>query len=106
MGDTVMNGQLEWLQEWYSSQCDGDWEHEYRVRISTLDNPGWSVRINLAETELSGVLVSREEVNRSDLDWFTFVVEADVFDGACGSRNLSELLAAFRDIAERASTRS
>ena len=101
-----MNGQLEWLQEWYSSQCDGDWEHAWGVKITTLDNPGWRVQIDLADTDLSGIQVPREEVNRSDDDWLTFVVEADVFDGACGSRNLSELLAAFRDIAERPSTRT
>ena len=96
-----MDGQLAWLQEWYSSQCDGDWEHSYGVQISTLDNPGWRLRIDLPETEWSGSLALREEINRSDDDWLTFVVEADVFDGACGSRNLSELIAAFRDIAER-----
>jgi Immunity protein 53 len=96
-----MNAQLEWLQEWYSSQCDGDWEHLYGVEIGTIDNPGWRVRIDLAETDLSGIQLPRENIDRSDHDWFTFVVEADVFDGACGSRNLSELLAAFRDIAEK-----
>jgi hypothetical protein len=31
---------LPWLQGWYATQCDGDWEHEYGVSIETLDNPG------------------------------------------------------------------
>ena len=96
-----MTSELEWLQQWYSSQCDGDWEHTYGVKITTLDNPGWRVQIGLAETELEGIQVPREEINRSDDDWFTFVVEADAFDGACGPRNLTEVLAAFRDIVEK-----
>lgn len=33
---------FEWLQKWYKSQCDGDWEHEYGIKIETVDNPGWS----------------------------------------------------------------
>ncbi|WP_203237204.1 Imm53 family immunity protein [Streptomyces gilvosporeus] len=34
---------LSSLTAWYTSQCDGGWEHEYGIRIETLDNPGWSV---------------------------------------------------------------
>ncbi|MFE4959105.1 Imm53 family immunity protein [Streptomyces sp. NPDC056653] len=31
---------LDWLQNRYAQQCDGDWEHEWGVKIATLDNPG------------------------------------------------------------------
>ncbi|MFJ6632607.1 Imm53 family immunity protein [Streptomyces sp. NPDC091376] len=37
---------LEWLQSWYSSQCDGDREHEWGVRAETTDNPGWFVKVS------------------------------------------------------------
>ena len=40
------------LQRWYASQCDGDWEHHSDVEIGTLDNPGWSVDIDLADAAL------------------------------------------------------
>ena len=30
---------MGFLQSWYQSQCDGDWEHEFGIRIETLDNP-------------------------------------------------------------------
>ena len=43
---------LSSLQRWYSSQCDGDWEHQLGVEITTLDNPGWLVRIELRHTPL------------------------------------------------------
>jgi len=43
---------FEWLSSWYHSHCDGDWEHSARIRISTIDNPGWSISINLEGTEL------------------------------------------------------
>lgn len=40
------NNLITQLQNWYKSQCDGIWEHEYGLDISTLDNPGWRVHIN------------------------------------------------------------
>ncbi|MEV8403368.1 Imm53 family immunity protein [Streptomyces niveus] len=43
---------LDWLRNWYAQQCDGEWEHERGVRIATLDNPGWTVSIDLEESEL------------------------------------------------------
>jgi hypothetical protein len=39
---------LQWLQEWYLEQCDREWEHEYGIKIGTLDNPGWTITIDLA----------------------------------------------------------
>ncbi len=45
---------LRALQEWYISQCNGDWEHQYGVKIGTLDNPGWYLKIDLVDTDLSG----------------------------------------------------
>ena len=47
-----MHEDLMWLSEWFSHQCDGDWEHEYGIRIGTLDNPGWRLRISLIGTNL------------------------------------------------------
>lgn len=40
------------LQAWYAAQCDGDWEHSYGVKIGTMDNPGWSLKVDLTDTLL------------------------------------------------------
>lgn len=37
---------------WYVRECDDDWEHSYGVKIDTLDNPGWTIAIDLRETSL------------------------------------------------------
>jgi hypothetical protein len=29
------------LDDWYQSRCDGLWEHRYGVTVETCDNPGW-----------------------------------------------------------------
>ena len=44
---------LQRLQDWYSAQCNGDWEHQQGVRIESLDNPGWALDIDLADTALA-----------------------------------------------------
>lgn len=46
-----MNELIE-LQEWLASQCNGQREHESGIDISTIDNPGWRVSIDLNDTEL------------------------------------------------------
>ena len=43
---------LERLPWWYTSMCNGDWEHTYGVFISNIDNPGWSLKVELKDTYL------------------------------------------------------
>lgn len=38
---------LKWLEDWYQSNCDDDWEHGFGVTIESLDNPGWSLTADL-----------------------------------------------------------
>ena len=93
------------LAEWYWYHCDGDWEHDRRIRIGTLDNPGWSVWINLADTELNGVVVQRVVRERSDHDWLHYWSDGSAFEAACGPTNLEEALLAFVTFAGGSSTR-
>ena len=44
--------EVQKIQKWYRTQCNGDWEHRYGIEIESLDNPGWKVVIDLTETEL------------------------------------------------------
>jgi hypothetical protein len=61
---------IEWLEDWYLSQCNGDWEHSYYgLKISTLDNPGWSVKINLQETILENKSFESLVKERTEHDW-------------------------------------
>lgn len=86
-----------WIQAWYVQQCNGDWEHGYGIRIDTLDNPGWSVRINLEDTsEEDRVWPERHSVHRSDDDWVEAWVQDKEFNAACGPLNLAEALHIFR----------
>ena len=70
------------LQEWFASNCDGDWEHDFGIRIETMSDPGWMVTIDLEETNLEEMpgSVARDEniAGRSML-----VRRAEVFPVEC-----------------------
>lgn len=102
---------LSWLMQWYLAQCDEDWEHQYGVNIDTLDNPGWSLKVDLQDTILHGLPfvpiyegVSAEEQPVQGLDgdvpWLVCRVEGSQFEGWCGPRDLGRLIATFRSWAE------
>lgn len=102
-GDPVPDA-LTWLQAWYATRCDGDWEHGYGVRIETLDNPGWHVRVDVAGTALERAALEPWEVHRGEHDWVVVRRNGEAFDAACGPLNLGEALHAFRLWAENGST--
>lgn len=88
---------LSFIQQWYSAHCDGEWEHGYSIKIETIDNPGWFVKINLADTELARHAFDLPFVERSENDWLRCWVEDAVFNIACGPNNLIEGLAVFKN---------
>jgi hypothetical protein len=91
-----MGDALTWLQGWYAAHTNGDWEHEYGIEISTLDNPGWRVAIDLDDTDLEARDFERKDLHRSEHDWLVIWVDDRKWQLACGPLNLAEGLDAFR----------
>jgi hypothetical protein len=87
---------LRWLQDWYLEQCDGDWEHQDGVKIRTLDNPGWSLEIDLTGTDLENRSYTKTKVDRTEHDWIVSEVLDGKFRMACGPLNLLEAIETFR----------
>ena len=81
---------LSKLEQWYAGQCNGDWEHRYGVRIDTLDNPGWSIEIDLRDTRKQTCVLERQKIDRTEKDWIQYWIEKQQFRIACGPLNLSE----------------
>ena len=86
---------LKQLEQWYHSQCDGDWEHGDGIEITTLDNPGWAAKINLAETDLEGKPFELIKIKRDENDWLHCFIRDGQFMIACGPLNLEEGLEMF-----------
>ena len=91
---------LNWLQEWYKSNCDGDWEHVFGIKIDTLDNPGFTVCINLEGTNLEGKDFKKMAIDNGDDDWLFCWVENVVFNGVGDPNKLGKILEIFRDWAD------
>lgn len=104
MNQPNVNNLLPRLQRWYLSQCDGDWEHSCGVKIGTLDNPGWSLEVNLESTKLKSRAFSAIkrglDVPKPNADWFTCHVEDHRFKGFGGPEKLAELISIFLNWAE------
>ena len=89
---------LDWFARWYEAQCDGDWEHGSGPSINTIDNPGWSLKVDLARTSCDGRVLDRVTHNYGhETDWWTCWTEANTFHGAGGPLHLRSLLETFRE---------
>jgi len=78
---------IKWLEDWYSAQCDGDWEHTYGIQIKSIDTPGWSIQINLLDTYLKHKEFQEIKVDRTENDWFYCKVIEGMFIAAGGPKN-------------------
>jgi len=107
---------LEWLEQWYSAQCNEDWEHHRGVTIQSLDNPGWLVTIDLEGTELearmadalvlrAGEPPSAENGLMGGPDWIECAIKERKFVGAGDPGKLRTILHCFREWAERPTSR-
>jgi len=100
---------LQRLQIWYAAQCDGDWEHQHGIRIESLDNPGWWVKIDLQGTTLAGKSfppvrqgISDDQMEHDAVWYCCEVRDGRWFDAAGDPSQLEPILARFLDWAERA----
>ncbi len=95
-----MSDNLAWLQQFYLSFCNDDWEHSYGCTIENLDNPGWSFKFDLADTgfeNLGGLDLKLGEHSSEDgPDWIFLKKEGSTVIGACGPLKLDELIGHFR----------
>lgn len=83
------------VQNWYKNQCNGDWEHSNGIVIETIDNPGWRVTIDLADTQLANISSELIELNKSDDDWYFYHIKDEKFVAAGDPSKLDTILAVF-----------
>jgi hypothetical protein len=110
---------LQRLQRWFASNCDQEWEHDFGVKIETLDNPGWLVQIDLIGTPLCEANFEPVEVGDHDglkparqvgcwmacriherSPYVTHQRQGPVWIGTCSTDWLEHMLTIFLDWAE------
>ena len=93
---------LERIQSWHKAQCERGRDTSLGVRIETLrDAPGWSVRIDLAGTALSGLTLAPYREGTTERDWLAYRIKDDRFEGIGDPTKLQALLFAFLELADR-----
>jgi len=98
---------FEWIQQWYSEQCNGVWEHHAGLTITTLDNPGWMLTVDVRGTALElkalekdRVLCERSAEERAALPdghWLDCSIKNGKFVGAGGPLDLAAVIEQFRE---------
>lgn len=83
------------LCTWYEGQWVEDLHEDVGINISTLDNPGWSLKIDLKETTLEGRSFQEVRIDRSDRDWLVARRNGNVFEAFGGPINLNEMIESF-----------
>jgi len=92
---------LKGVMDWYSKQCNEDWEHQNGVCIDTLDNPGWIVKIDLEETICENMKFDTIEKDYSEHNWYHCLIKDHQFRGTGGPFNLSDILSIFLEWAKK-----
>lgn len=87
------------LQNWYRSNCNGDWEHVWGIKIDTLDNPGWKVDIDLSDTCLENAVIDTSFDNGED-DWYFAKTEDHQFNARGDFNKLDKMLDIFFEFLE------
>lgn len=91
---------LSALQHWYARQTDGDWEHGRGVQITSLDNPGWALTVDLAGTALAGKPFAEITELDDERDWMSCRVSDGRFEANGGPFMLERMLRIFADWAQ------
>lgn len=88
---------VKWLAGWYKNNCNDNCEHCYGVKITTVDNPGWSIKIDLTGTGFEQKTFETVYLDRSDNNWIRCLVNDNIFKGFGGPENLEEILEIFKE---------
>ena len=94
---------INWIENWYNSQCNGDWEHDYGIKIATVDNPGWSIEIDFNNTILKHSDIPWELYQKSENNWIGFKIENNKFYSSGDPKKLNKILEIFKLINENKS---
>jgi len=88
---------LQWIQKWYTSRTDDDWEHQFGLEIGTLDNPGWVVKIDVKETPWQYAEFSPVNAQDGVDNWLTCEVKDGQFIAFGDSMKLETILTIFKN---------
>jgi len=94
---------INWIQNWYKENCDGEWEHHQGIKVETLDNPGWNVEINFNFTNTKISNENWKVYEFSENDWIGYSIIDNIFNASGDPLKLNVILKIFKLITENKS---
>ena len=91
------NELLEFIENWFSSKCNGDWEHSDGIKIETIDNPGWRIKIDLNNSDLKTIKYSSGLIESNENNWYSIKIEDGIFEAYGDPTKLKFLLHQFSE---------
>tara|TARA_R110000782_G_scaffold162914_6_gene254696 strand:- start:507 stop:803 length:297 start_codon:yes stop_codon:yes gene_type:complete len=92
---------LDWIQDWFKDNCDGNWEHGDAIQINTLDKPGWEVEIDISNTSIASMNLDWILNENDKDDWYGVKISNQKFIAAGDAGKLNFLLGLFKDMIEK-----
>jgi len=92
---------IDWIQNWFKDNCDGNWEKGEVIQITTLDNPGWDIEIDISNTSLANIEINWILNENTKQDWYGVKIENQKFNAAGDSKKLEFLLNLFKEMIEK-----
>jgi hypothetical protein len=92
---------LDWIQNWFKDNCDGDWERGHGIQITTLENPGWVVEFDLSNTSLANLNLDEIFNENGRQNWYSVKIDNQKFSAAGDSGKLKFLLGLFKEMIEK-----
>jgi hypothetical protein len=104
-GQDDLASTMKWVESWYGRQCNGDWEHQRGLKVDTLDNPGWMLKVDLQGTDLAAFSLPDRDLGSSGTGtdgrpvaprWFHSQIRGGQYVAAGSADRLVDLFIAFR----------
>lgn len=91
---------INWLEEWYKLNCATEISHHYAIKIESLDNPGWMVKIDLTNTSSKDKKFDSIDIDNGEEDWIMCRIKNNIFEGAGDPSKLLKILNIFKEFVE------
>jgi hypothetical protein len=84
---------MDLINKWLIINCNGDWEHEFGVRIISSDVPGWNIELDLSKTCLESTNFSYSE--KKEHSFIEINIIDNVFKAYCSLNYYNRCLSLF-----------
>jgi hypothetical protein len=93
---------LQWIQDWFKTNCDGEWEKGDAIQITNIDSPaGWDVEIDISKTSIANLDIKWVLNENGKQDWYGVKIQNQRFRAAGDATKLAFLLGLFREMIEK-----